>query len=340
MVSGLSAPELKSPNEDLQETNPKVEVARVNPDLAPGAASIRIQNVGVSYALKSGRGGNARRTVLEDISLDIEPGEFVVLLGETGCGKSTLLRMILGQERPTTGQIHVAGSPVQRVDARSGYVPQRYSLFPDRTVLENLAMGPETSEYHILGRLRPSFRAFRRRIHEEAYRQLAHMGLQPSDAHKYPHQLSGGMQQRVAIAQALMMRSRVLLMDEAFSALDPATRASLQRLLRSVWSETRPTVVFVTHNTAEALFLGTRVIVLARTGREDHCGSRIALDLKLPERNPAEGGMSLRTHGEEFLNLVDHIEHFSRGDRASETDETQGPQYRQDGQDRHDGETS
>ncbi len=227
--------------------------------------------------------------MLEEISLAIEPGEFVVLLGETGCGKSTLLRLILGQERPTAGTINVAGSPVERVDARSGYVPQKYALFPDRTVLDNLAMGPLTSKYHLLGRLRPSFRAFRKQVHEEAYRQLAHMGLQPSDAQKYPHQLSGGMQQRVAIAQALMMRSPVLLMDEAFSALDPATRASLQGLLRAVWHESRPTVVFVTHNTAEALFLGTRVVVLARTGREDHCGSRVALDMRLPRRHePAQ----------------------------------------------------
>jgi NitT/TauT family transport system ATP-binding protein len=94
----------------------------------------------------------------------IEEGEFVVLLGETGCGKSTLLRMVLGQERPTSGSIAVSGSDVQRVDARSGYVPQKYSLFPDRTVLDNLTMGPETSKYHILGRLLPSFRAFRREV--------------------------------------------------------------------------------------------------------------------------------------------------------------------------------
>jgi NitT/TauT family transport system ATP-binding protein len=319
MVSGLSAPEVKIP---IAVGTAEVSAANAQ----PGSAAIRIENVGVSYAI--GKKRNAHRVVLEDISLDIEPGEFVVLLGETGCGKSTLLRLLLGQERPTSGQIHVAGSPVERVDARSGYVPQKYALFPDRTVLQNLAMGPETSKYHILGRLRPSFRAFRRRVHQEAYRQLGHMGLQTSDAHKYPHQLSGGMQQRVAIAQALMMQSRVLLMDEAFSALDPATRTSLQRLLRSVWGETRPTVVFVTHNTAEALFLGTRVIVLARTGREDHCGSRIALDMKLPNRNPASGGMSLRTHGQEFLDLVDHIEHFSRGDRSSDQQDepsTTGP---------------
>jgi NitT/TauT family transport system ATP-binding protein len=115
------------------------------------------------------------------------------------------------------------------------------------------------------------------------------------------------MQQRVAIAQTLMMKSRILLMDEAFSALDPGTRSSLQRLLRSVWSELRPTVIFVTHNTAEALFLGTRLIVLARTGDGDECGSRVALDMKLPE-----AGMSLNRNGKEFLDLVDYVEEFSR----------------------------
>ena len=199
---------------------------------APQPLAITISGVSVSYPV----GKKHRKTILEDLNLKIEEGEFVVLLGETGCGKSTLLRMILGQERPTTGDISVTGSRVERVDARSGYVPQKYSLFPDRTVLDNLTMGPETSRYHILGRLKPSFRAFRRQVREEAMKQLQHMGLQPTDAAKYPHQLSGGMQQRVAIAQALMMKSRVLLMDEAFSALDPGTRSSLQRLLRSVWS--------------------------------------------------------------------------------------------------------
>jgi NitT/TauT family transport system ATP-binding protein len=315
MVPGMSTPLMKTP---LQALNSAAATAVVvaGPAADPRGA-IEIRNVGVSYQLAKSTGvkKSARRTVLEDISLTIEPGEFVVLLGETGCGKSTLLRMILGQERPISGEIRVGGSAVTRVDARSGYVPQKYSLFPDRTVLGNLTMGPETSKYHILGRLLPGFSAFRREVREEAYRQLNHMGLQRSDAHKYPHQLSGGMQQRVAIAQALMMKNRVLLMDEAFSALDPATRASLQRLLRSVWCEARPTVVFVTHNTAEALFLGTRVIVLARTGREDHCGSRVALDMQLPT-----SGMSLRGNGQEFLDLVDHIEHFSRGDRATAAD--------------------
>ncbi len=268
------------------------------------STAIRIAGVSVSYPV----GKKHRKTILEDLNLEIEEGEFVVLLGETGCGKSTLLRMILGQEHPTSGTISVAGSTVERVDARSGYVPQKYSLFPDRTVLDNLTMGPETSRYHILGRLKPSFRAFRRQVRDEALKQLQHMGMQASDGEKYPHQLSGGMQQRVAIAQALMMKSRVLLMDEAFSALDPGTRGSLQRLLRSVWSELKPTVVFVTHNTAEALFLGTRLIVLARTSHSNACGSRVALDMKLPE-----SGMSLNRNGKEFMDLVDHVESFSRG---------------------------
>src|SRR5260370_38307576 len=112
-------------------------------------------------------------------------------------------------------------------------------------------MGPETSRYHILGRLKLGFRAFRRQVREEGLKQLQHMGMQASDGDKYPHQLSGGMQQRVAIAQALMMKSRDLLMDAAFSALDPGTRGSLQRLRHSAWSARKPTVVFMTRTTPE-----------------------------------------------------------------------------------------
>jgi NitT/TauT family transport system ATP-binding protein len=290
--------------------------------VAGPAHAVSVNGVSVSYPLA----GGGVRCVLDNISLDMEEGEFVVLLGETGCGKSTLLRLLLGQERPTAGRISVSGKPVERVDARSGYVPQKYSLFPDRTVIDNLTMGPLTSKFHILGRLRPSFRAFRRQVREEAFRQLAHMGLQASDAGKYPHQLSGGMQQRVAIAQALMMKNRVLLMDEAFSALDPATRSSLQKLLRSVWLEAKPTVVFVTHNTAEALYLGTRVIVLARESREDACGSRVVLNMKLPS-----SGMSLRTHGQQFLDLSEEIEAYSRGDLRTRQSSTTEPELVADG---------
>ncbi len=314
MVSSLNAPQ-KLNQTQVPKSLPDGAAEVSNSQLPPAGTAIHVDGVSVSYPV----GKQNRRTVLEAIDLKIEDGEFVVLLGETGCGKSTLLRLILGQERPTVGRISVSGSLVERVDARSGYVPQKYSLFPDRTVLGNLAIGPETSKYHILGRLRPSFRAFRKQVREEALRQLQHMGLQASDAGKYPHQLSGGMQQRVAIAQALMMKYRVLLMDEAFSALDPATRASLQRSLRSVWEELKPTVVFVTHNTAEALFLGTRLIVLARSSQEDHCGSRVALDIKLPG-----SGMSLNSNGQEFLDLVDYVEQFFRGDHHATSSHADG----------------
>ena len=271
----------------------------------PGTA-IHIANVSVSY----GTGKHQSKTILNGIELQIAQGEFVVLLGETGCGKSTLLRMILGQERATRGAVVVNGQAVTRVSSACGYVPQRYSLFPDRTVLGNLRMGPETSEFHLFGRLRPSFRAFQRQVRAEAMGQLERMGLHAGDADKYPHQLSGGMQQRVAIAQALMMKPKILLMDEAFSALDPATRTSLQRMLREIWLETKPTVVFVTHNTAEALYLGTRVVVLAKQGE---LGASVALDHRM-----STTGMSLKRDGQNFLSLMERVEDCSRGVQAGQ----------------------
>ena len=271
----------------------------------PGTA-IHIADVSVSY----GTGKHQSKTILNGIELEIAQGEFVVLLGETGCGKSTLLRMILGQERATRGAVVVNGQAVTRVSSACGYVPQRYSLFPDRTVLGNLRMGPETSGFHLFGRLRPSFRAFQRQVRAEAMRQLERMGLHAGDADKYPHQLSGGMQQRVAIAQALMMKPKILLMDEAFSALDPATRTSLQRMLREIWLETKPTVVFVTHNTAEALYLGTRVVVLAKQGE---LGASVALDHRM-----STTGMSLKRDGQNFLSLMERVEDCSRGVQAGQ----------------------
>lgn len=265
--------------------------------------AIQLQTIQVRYKT----GARREKTIFDSLSLDVAEGEFVVLLGQTGCGKSTLLRLLLGQERPHTGTVVVAGRAVDHVDARSAYVPQRYSLFPNRTVLGNLMIGPEMSRYPLWGRLSPAFRAFREQLKGEALEQLQRLGLHENDAAKYPHQLSGGMQQRVAIAQALMMKPRVLLMDEAFSALDPGTRGSLQKLLRSLWEESRPTVVFVTHNTAEALFLGSRVVVLARPdGAGDDQGARVALDMMLPK-----GGLTLARDGQKYLDLATHVERCS-----------------------------
>lgn len=276
--------------------------AAAMPPVPAAASVIDVENLRVAYPI----GRDHTRVILENLSLSVAAGEFVVVLGETGCGKSTLLRILLGQEQPRAGKVCVAGRLVERVDARSGYVPQRYSLFPNRTVLQNLMIGCEMSQYHILGRFTPGFRRFRRQLKIEAIEQLKRFGLHPSDAGKYPHQLSGGMQQRVAIAQTLMLKPSILLMDEAFSALDPATRNSLQQLLRRLWQETHPTVVFVTHNTAEALFLGTRVLVLTRDPARDDQGAHVALDMKLP------GGMTLARDGANFLELAEKIERSSR----------------------------
>jgi NitT/TauT family transport system ATP-binding protein len=240
-------------------------------------ALIRLDRIRVSYPLK----GGARKTVLDGIDLDIHAGEFVSVIGQTGCGKSTLLRLVLGSETPTEGRVLVEGREVIRPDRDRGYVPQKYSLFPDKTVVDNITFGLEVEEFSLLTSFTPRYYRRRREFRAEALRQLAKMGLHETDAAKYPDQLSGGMQQRVAIAQALVMKPKILLMDEAFSALDPGTRAGMQRLIRDVWKETGTTVLFVTHNIAEAVRLATRVVVLAKNPAAD--GSRVALDLSTAE---------------------------------------------------------
>ena len=240
-------------------------------------ALIRLDQIRVSYALKAG----ARKIVLDGIDLDIHAGEFVSVIGQTGCGKSTLLRLVLGSETPTEGRVLVEGREVVRPDRDRGYVPQKYSLFPDKTVTDNITFGLEVEEFSLLTSFTARYYRRRREFRAEALRQLEKMGLHETDAAKYPDQLSGGMQQRVAIAQALVMKPKILLMDEAFSALDPGTRAGMQRLIREVWKETGTTVLFVTHNIAEAVGLATRVIVLAKNPTAD--GSRVALDLSTAE---------------------------------------------------------
>jgi NitT/TauT family transport system ATP-binding protein len=239
---------------------------------------ICIQDVVVEY----GQQGKPPKRILNGVSLDIRPGEFISIVGQTGCGKSTLLRLVLAEEMPTGGQVLVNGNPRKQPDRRCGYVPQKYALFPDRTVLENITFGLEVTEIGFLGGFSAAKRGRRRQFQADALGYLRRMGLKESDATKYPHQLSGGMQQRVAIAQALIMRPKILLMDEAFSALDPGTRAGMQRLIKELWRETGTTILFVTHNPREAVMLATRVIALGRTGGDDE-GANIVLNLTVPE---------------------------------------------------------
>ncbi len=275
---------------------------------APVRAALRPE-ISLRGVCKSYRAqGGELRTVLSSVDLAIEPGEFVCVLGETGCGKSTLLRMILGEELPSAGTVEVAGTPVREIDARCGYVPQRYSLFPNLTAIENVMFGPLTERYHLAPWLRPTYYGFKRELRARAMQQLLRMGLKEADAAKYPHRMSGGMQQRLAIAQALIMHPEVLLLDEAFSALDPSTRISLQELLRGIWRESRATVVFVTHNVAEALFLGTRLVVLAPY--EAGMGTNVVADLPVAQ---SELGYLERRHTREFMEQLAYIEQLSYG---------------------------
>jgi len=172
----------------------------------------------------------------------------------------------LGEEKPSQGRVLVDGVERPQPDRHCGYVPQKYSLFPDKSALENVMFGPVVTAFRgPWAWLSPRYHRRMRDIRCEALGYLLHTGLSEADARKYPHQLSGGMQQRVAIAQALIMKPPVLLMDEAFSALDPGTRTGMQRLIKRLWRESGATIIFVTHNTREAVCLSTRVIGLAKT---------------------------------------------------------------------------
>ena len=201
------------------------------------------------------------RVVLEQVSLEVEPHSFIALVGPSGCGKSTFLRMLLSAETPTKGDILVEGERLPgEPTADRGVVFLRYSVFPHLTVLENVVLGKEFASSPLLGKL---FGKAKKQAREEAAEILTAVGLGHS-LDLYPSQLSGGMQQRLAIAQALIKRPRILLLDEPFGALDPGIRAEIHVLMLKLWRETKMTVFMVTHDLSEAFHLGTRVIAFDR----------------------------------------------------------------------------
>ncbi len=201
---------------------------------------------------------------LEHIDLDIRPNEFVTFVGASGCGKSTLLRTIGGLETHTSGELLVDGRPVQGPDIDRAMVFQHYSLYPWMTVLENIRFCRQL-QAHTRDRTSADVEAASGR--SDALLRL--MGLQDA-AQAWPNQLSGGMQQRVAIARALMGRPGILLMDEPFGALDAQTREVMHDLIRHVHRLEKATIVFVTHDVEEAIYLGSRVVLMApRPGRID-----------------------------------------------------------------------
>lgn len=216
-------------------------------DTAPG---VRIDHVSRVFTAPDG----SRVQALDNVDLTVEPGEFVSIIGPSGCGKTTLLRLIAGLDDSEEGRVLVDGAPVQGPDPSRGYVFQQGSLFPWLTVRENIAFGLKAQHTHR-----------QRRDDIETY--IGMVGLRGFE-NAYPHQISGGMAQRVAIARALIARPRVLLLDEPMGALDSFTRADLQDRLLDIWRTYRMTMVLVTHDVDEAIYLGTKVVVMSpRPGR-------------------------------------------------------------------------
>ncbi|MDB5506281.1 MAG: nitrate/sulfonate transporter ATP-binding protein [Devosia sp.] len=258
--------------------------------------------------------------VLEQISLTIAARAFVALVGPSGCGKTTFLRLLLGEEAPTQGTITLDGVPlVAEPGPDRGVVFQRYSVFPHLTVLGNVLLGKVLKASPIAARL---FGAKRRAAIEEARQLIAEVGLTGAED-KYPAQLSGGMQQRLALAQALIMRPRVLLLDEPFGALDPGIRAEIHVLMKRLWHETELTVVMVTHDLREAFTLGTRVIAFERPRdrpeERERYGARLSRDIDIwPPRIAGETSIYAPDRADPVIPLsLAQDDLAPRGDRVS-----------------------
>src|SRR5947209_9752024 len=233
-----------------------------------GTYAIELRDVTKRFLTPAGKA----YTAIRDINMAVAPGEFVAVVGPTGCGKSTTLGLISGLERPSAGEVRVMGHPVTGIDPRIGYVFQADAVFPWKSVLGNVAAGP-------LFRGAPKKEAY-----DRARDWIARVGLSGFEQH-YPHQLSGGMRKRVALAQTLINGPQILLMDEPFSALDVQTRALMENELLGLWSSTSASVVFVTHDLEEAISMSDRVFVI--TAAPGTVKSNYKVDLPRP-RNVAE----------------------------------------------------
>jgi NitT/TauT family transport system ATP-binding protein len=208
-------------------------------------SAIELRNVTKRFRTPDG----SAYTALRDLSMTVAPGEFCAVVGPTGCGKSTTLSLVSGLERASDGETLVDGQPVTGIGAEVGFMFQTDAVFPWKSVLANVAAGP-------LFRGTPRREALR-----DAREWVRRVGLAGFEGH-YPHQLSGGMRKRVALAQTLINEPRILLMDEPFSALDAQTRQIMSDELLGLWELTRPSVIFVTHDLEEAIALADKVVVL------------------------------------------------------------------------------
>jgi NitT/TauT family transport system ATP-binding protein len=262
------------------ETDSRDRVATAPP--AEAGSCIRCSDVSVNFFK-----GEGSVTAIEHLTLDVARGEFLTLLGPSGCGKSTLLRLVAGLIQPSEGSVEVLGTTAEAARRRRsiGFVFQDAALLPWRTALENVALPIEVSQKGAHQRVR--------RCEE----MLEFMGL-GARRYAYPHELSGGMRQRVSIARALVSNPKILLMDEPFAALDEITRDRLNEELRRIWKETGVTILFVTHGVYEAAYLGQRVLVLAANpGRIKEI---VAVDL-------AEDRTLRARETREFITLAAHL---------------------------------
>ena len=220
--------------------------------------------------------------VLENIDLKVASGEFVTIVGASGCGKTTFLRMLLGEEQQTRGQLLLDGKPMPAEPGPDrGVVFQKYSVFPHLTALKNVMLGDEFQQSPFAARL---LGAARRRARERAMSMLENVGLEDA-RDKYPTELSGGMQQRLAIAQALMKDPGVLLLDEPFGALDPGIRKDMHGMILDLWRRTGITIFMITHDLKEGFDLGTRLLVFDKVRHDPQApnayGAQITYDIPL-----------------------------------------------------------
>ena len=218
--------------------------------------------------------------ILEGVSVNVEEGEFITLVGASGCGKSTFLKMILGIENATDGELLLDGKPIpDEPGPDRGIVFQQYSVFPHMTVLENVIAAKGFQKPSLSGYL---FGAEKRLAKQQATEMLDQVGLSHA-LHRYPHELSGGMKQRLAIAQALICQPRILLLDEPFGALDPGIRADMHALVLDLWKKHKLTVFMVTHDLKEGFYLGSRLWVFDKIRHDPHSpnayGASITYDL-------------------------------------------------------------
>jgi NitT/TauT family transport system ATP-binding protein len=239
-------------------------------------------------------GARGRYTAVRDASLDVAAGEFVSVVGPTGCGKSTLLNVGAGLLAPSAGEVYVHGVPLQGINPRAGYMFQAEALMPWRNALRNVMAGLEVRG------------VASGEAQSRAREWLARVGLSGFED-RYPHQLSGGMRKRVALAQTLILDPEIVLMDEPFSALDVQTRQLMENELLDLWAADRRSVLFITHDLEEAIALSDRVIVLS-AGPETHPLGEFAIDLPRP-RDVAEIRLSPR-----FVELHEAIWHVLKAE--------------------------